>query len=94
MGFKQLSYWLKGGIIGVCFYILVSLILSPFDHFGIIIALLSPGIWIYELFVSILGHGIKIDANLKSFIFILLSIIGWFIIGSLIGLIMGKIKRK
>ena len=93
MGWKNLSSWLKGGIIFVSVYIVLFFTLFKIDDFGIITAIFSPGIWLYDLYTLITGYGIRMNANLKYTLFIVISILGWFIIGALIGWLVGKFKK-
>jgi len=94
MGWKNWPSWLKGGIIFSIIYIVLFLTLFKIDDFGIITFVFSPGLWLYGLYVLITGYGIGMDANLKYTLFVIISILCWFIIGVIIGWIVGKIRNR
>lgn len=79
--------WLKGGLLGAGIYLVLFIILLVIDDLGLITAIISPGTW---FIIGISG----VSANIKYFLQFIISIIGWFILGSLIGFIIGKIKSK
>ena len=113
MNFKDLwkskQYWLKGGIILVCAYIIISLILLPFNTtcdgavmfcppLAIIPTILGGLLWIplTGLIDMIVGYGSidNISPIIEIVILILFSIISYFIIGALIGWIISWIYEK
>jgi len=101
MGWKQLSSWLKGGIILSSFYIIVYLIfliikiIMPCENSGLF------GFCSYELIFllfSIPGLAIssflRIENSQNNILFLIITILLYFIIGAAIGSIIGKIKNK
>ncbi|MCR4334776.1 MAG: hypothetical protein NUV47_03575 [Patescibacteria group bacterium] len=94
MNNKKMPYWLKGGVIGggvaFVFYLLVSFC---FDYFCLVFYIVSPiypVIFLLNLLAPVFGYS-WIFAEVYAPI---LSIPIWFIIGSLIGAIVGYIKKK
>ena len=94
MNWKNLSYSLRGGIISV----LIVLILSGI---ALILSLLSngAGAWgIVFLVPGLIALLPFILSNLPSWVAvaigIFVSLIAWFLVGALIGWIIGKIKFK
>jgi hypothetical protein len=92
MDFKKLPYWFKGGFFLLFAYILIAFIAFLFnDEKGILFGLANfPMI---EL-VRIIWLPGTISNNLRGFIWVLFSSIFWFLIGSFIGWIAGRIKFK
>lgn len=82
--------WIKGGLWGLLVYVLIQIPVSLTK---------DPETWIIY-FSSTNPLAFWIDSILRNgifrntFIAILLSIISYFLIGALIGLIVGKIKSK
>ena len=82
MKWKDISYWLKGGLIAMGLYLL-----SLFEN-RIAIYLSYP---IISIYFALTGE----SGAIYNFVpFIISSIIFYFIIGALIGLIISKIKSK
>jgi hypothetical protein len=88
MGLGKFPGWLKGGILLALIYIVLITVLSLIGDANLIIAIISPGLWIMD------SLHLKLSAQLDNFLFIAISIVGWFIIGSLIGFAIGKVKGK
>jgi hypothetical protein len=92
MGWKDLSYWLRGGIIGSCIY-LVLLLLS----YVIVISTGNAwvGIGISKIISSIT---LPIDYIITLFPFYLpfyiTSLVGYFLYGAIFGWIYGKIRSR
>jgi hypothetical protein len=86
--------WLKYGLWFSGVYLAIGLILFPFDELGLITAVISPGLWIYGILTSILGHGFTMGSRaIKTYVLFLGgSIISWFVIGSVIGLIISNLN--
>ena len=101
MGWKNWSYWLKGGVIGASFPLCIYLILSVIDAtglgyegrllffvgFALVIFLQSPLILVPKI-NSILSSEIAYYAVLITLIIV------WAIIGAIIGFVYGKIKQR
>ncbi|NIA18270.1 MAG: hypothetical protein GWO79_00075 [Actinobacteria bacterium] len=88
--FKLNPTWVKGGIVAVGMYILLSIILFPIPigvMVGLGIALSVPGFIIASIFLGRGGY----DHFLPVIIF---SSVIYFIIGAFIGWIIAKIKSK
>jgi len=82
--------WVKYGLWSIGIYLLLIIVLFPFDELGLIIALLSPGIIFTEVLIpAIIGGGLT--RNVQNMLQVPLSIIGWFAIGSIIGLIVNRL---
>jgi len=85
MGWKNLSYWLRGGVIGIIIYI----VLLPFAF------IFPPPYYIISLLTiplnPILNSGIFGD---NVIVFIIIKGIYLFLLSALIGLVIGKIKQK
>jgi len=101
MGWKDLPYWLKGGIIGLVFALTLSLVFLSIHEFRLfggvdglfnfiiwIILVLVPGLLINIFFNFSLGEK-ALSTTFQIFVF---SSIFYFILGSIIGWIVGKIK--
>ena len=77
--------WIYGGIIGIVFYVLLitlSILFEPENFFGLALAYIAIPTYFF-IFISS-----------AWFLLIPLQIIYFFIIGAIIGLIVGKIKSK
>jgi len=94
--FKSKPSWLKGGLallsIYIFFAILVVIIFSIGGEFGmfgvpILFTLMAPFLIITKPLASLIGIN-------QVIIGIPISIVGYFLIGCLIGLIISKIKSK
>ncbi|OGZ78174.1 MAG: hypothetical protein A2358_02385 [Candidatus Staskawiczbacteria bacterium RIFOXYB1_FULL_37_44] len=104
MFYKNWPYWLKGGIILDLLIIIAFLIYRFFSIFSslLILEILFPStLLIRELSIKCFLAGYMGDRSicpisLQTFQIILLisSIIFYFIVGAIIGLIYGKIKNK
>jgi hypothetical protein len=105
MGWKNLPPWLRGGIIGVIISLIICISLGSFLHEQIV----YDGCHSREIPGEVYSQCDMIDDQLKSssasslyhtgfirsYIFICIIIsIPFFICGSILGLIIGKIKSK
>jgi len=100
MGWKEWPYWLKGGIMGLIVYLII------FGLFFIVSLNCRKGFCGYisintvlYFFVSIIFLILNIDiipylSNPLAILFILVNLTAVFVIGSLIGFIIGKIKSR
>lgn len=92
---KSKPYWLKGGIIGVGLYVILSIIAfsSPMRELANIGDALSVFGYVFvKIFVNIFsGIGRGYGAFLLVIIF---SSVIYFIIGAFVGWVIGKIKSK
>ena len=96
MGWKNWPYWLKGGIIATLIYIIVSVytlpqlnLPTPLGIKQLLGLILFPSYLVY----FIIGAFIRVTSTTIILIDII-SIPLYFIIGAIIGLIYGKIKKK
>ncbi len=80
---------IKYGLWFAGIYFLLLLILLQIDDFGIIIGLVSPGF--YSIFL-IFQEGM--NSTTKYVFRTIISIFSWFLLGSFIGWIVGKFKKK
>ena len=93
MGWKNLSYWLKGGIIGIIVLIILFII-------GLILDLIiRPSFFPYTfmmIFLPLIPFMFIIEAFGIDFgdVFLFIAPPAYFTIGVIIGLIVGKIKSK
>ena len=90
MKLKNLSKWLKFGLLFMGIYLFLFIISILFFGWGggILIITISPTTWIQQadnVAINYLG-------DWDSFNAVFLSAIGWFLIGALIGLIIQKIS--
>ena len=103
MGWKDLPRWLKYGLLFAGIYALISILTFSSDKLinsdigmpliAMFFFLSIPAIWLF------LGDTFLVDAiyymTSEKLIFIIIaSIVIYFIIGALIGLLVGKIKSK
>ncbi|MBI2558573.1 hypothetical protein HYW20_04575 [Candidatus Woesearchaeota archaeon] len=89
MGWKDWPYWLKGGVIVLGIYLIATLSLLPFGETGgnpRFPLWLVPSLFPLFILIEILG-----DVQINPYI---ISPIFYFLIGSLIGWIVGKFKSK
>jgi len=106
MGWKDLPYWLKGGLIGVIVAFFSSLIvqLVELNNLGIIREIFAwlnlPGL-IIAAFTGFFridffgGFGSTPAETLKSIIVVFIfNVLFYFLIGALVGAIVGKVKSK
>ena len=103
MGWKEWPYWIKGGILLSALSIIFAFLLIPFGNYyptdigspywGII--LLRPS---YVIIDFLQNTGLRIyainDSLYSFFKALVISLILYFLFGSLIGWIYGKIKAK
>ncbi len=100
MGWKNLSAWLKGGIIGgLIITIMLTLLPLISDTVGKYLRFIYlPGTYISILtnnFTLDWGQGVPLKIKLfEILLFSAVNILFYFIIGALIGWIIGKIKSK
>lgn len=102
MGWKNWSYWLKGGVITFSADFIIVLLIIFTSHksesigWGLIFTQIPFSFTLLGFFSKILCYPVSI--NTASACEIPLAIIGglisWFIIGALIGWIYGKIKNR
>ena len=95
MGWRDWSYWLKGGIIGgflisIWYPIVLSLKANAVEIF--LSEIFFPGVFLGVLFLGLIPSSDQIFlwysiVEIGNFIF-------YFIIGAIIGLIVGKVKIK
>ncbi len=91
MGWKDWSYWLKGGVIGLVIYLLIATVSSIAWSDKLIIPFVSFSGLIFNNFLApLLGNGFLTE----SISIIILSLIFYFISGSIIGWLYGKIKNR
>ena len=93
MGWKDLNYWLKGGILSAIIFVIVFLLAFYLDatyggHPGLLIFPLIPLIILSSLF------NLDISLTNSFIIVILLLLFFWFIVGAIIGWMYGKIKNR
>jgi hypothetical protein len=90
MSFKNWTYWLKGGIIGVITYLVVYIasfiIPSGGDPPGNILS------WII-LLIAFPTFSLKLNQLSPSVFMLMILPIYFFIFGAIIGWVIGKIKR-
>lgn len=104
MGWKTWPYWLKGGIICLIIVILLTIIgVGIFYLLGLVfqisgiiplfsfIIAISPGLFIG---ITLLGMSFKSFSGIDAIITIIISIIIYFIFGTFIGWIVGKVKSR
>jgi hypothetical protein len=97
MGWKKLPYWLKGGLIGMFFIIIIFIIgeLSGYILYNkwVIIPILNlffvPSVIILFQPLYDTNSGLVMGASI-----LLISLILYFIIGAIVGFIINKLKRK
>ena len=97
MGWKDLPYWIKGGVIFFVFRIVIGAIIilsSPRGDFGRALML-----GFLDLPITLIIANSPLNINIGSYLMnnVLLTILGlifWFVIGAIIGWIVGKIKNK
>lgn len=102
MRWKNLASWLKGGIIGVSLYGIITLFTFLINQvssadiiiiLGNVFILLSiPGILISFLFFG-RYDAMYYTSTPKLLVIIISSLFVYFLVGAIIGLIAGKIKR-
>ncbi|KKU78195.1 MAG: hypothetical protein UY03_C0002G0021 [Parcubacteria group bacterium GW2011_GWA2_47_64] len=94
---KHWPYWLRGGIITVGITIVDILLMYSCDLFtsgysslgcGLVFAVFGP---IFPLFLFSESFG---PFPISTEVFMMIGVIVWFIIGSLVGLLIGYIKSK
>ena len=94
MNFKKWPYWLKGGVIGggvaFIFYLIVSFC---FDYFCLVFYIVSP-IYPAGLILNSLGPVFHYSSGFAEAYAPVFSIPIWFIIGLLIGALVGHIKSR
>ena len=98
MKWKDLSYWLRGGLIGLVAYPLLFhllIFIAKISYLGILVGLLFLSFFVYILTIPIillnmLFDNIIIDMVTSTIIFA----VSGFIIGAVLGFIIQKIRRK
>jgi hypothetical protein len=91
MSFDKLFSWVKGGLIGVAVGVLIFLL--TFWNFLEMLAVLlaAPGI-VMSLFIC--GYESGNYSSCGTFVSVLFSVLTFFVVGALVGWIVGKFKRK
>jgi len=91
MNYKKIPYWILSGIITILIIIIVGIILSliTFGKFNYLFWLILPSILFEELFETCCYT--FSNSQIANLIFALGF---WFVIGSLVGLIVLEIKNK
>lgn len=103
MFYKNCPYWLKGGLLSIFIVILVVsfyiFIWVPiFTDNMLVLLILIPGLYILSPFgdcISFMGPVGKclISSETYSILLILATLMGYFIVGAIVGFIYGKIKN-
>ena len=102
MFWKNWSYWVRGGIIGILSWLIIAFLayfLSTYLESGFLVWILFILV-ILALFPTIFIQGESVfttglDAlNLPTALGYILIVIFWFVIGALIGFIIGRLKSK
>jgi hypothetical protein len=86
MSWKDWPYWVRGGVIGVLVYFILALLVVTYifsvatssDDGLALIVIFLPGLWLTQ----------------KSIFALLINLLSFFIIGAIIGWIIGKIKER
>jgi K+-sensing histidine kinase KdpD len=92
MGWSEWPAWVKGGVIAVVIELILFILLLLLESLRI-----DTSLWIVAFPVSFILWGFVFGDNMTPFWFYLsypLSVILWFIIGAIIGFIIGKIKSR
>ena len=89
MRWNDFPYWLRSGIITILILIVIQLILF-FSGILIIVALIIGNVLSYLLLPVTMFTGIEP----LNYFWLISSLIFQFVVGSIIGLIIGKIKSK
>ena len=94
MGWKNFSYWFKGGIIlGIVSFainLLMWLFLGVSNDSGIILGFFNLfSIYLVDLFTGEYNYSL-----LNHILLIIITFVVWFVIGAVIGWIVGKVKEK
>lgn len=93
---KNLPYWIRGGIIGIVIAIILSLIVILFREFDnpitffVGLGILFVNLW----FAYLINCRFESCLIANLYIFMILFIIESFLIGVIIGWVVGKIKNK
>ena len=87
MGWKNLPYWLRGGIVAL---IIAIILLVP----SLIIESIPLYIFNLDFIGLIIFQGSILNEDIFGVFQLITLAISYFIIGALIGLIIGKIKSK
>lgn len=106
VGWKNLPYWLRGGIVGsslnILLFVLILVIAKIFGDYALILAFtivpfVSPFFFgvspLFFLDLS-LPYNLNIPFFVYQFLNILIPLIVYFVIGAIIGWIYGKIKVR
>lgn len=76
--------WLRKGLWFAGIYgVLLSLMI--FSGGGLMAMIIMPGYWLYELYTNIVGYGIKMNAELKIFLYFAVSVLIVFFVGAFFG---------
>ena len=92
MGWKDWPYWLKGGVIGLVFVLILFLLI----YFNLLGSSISGTLGIFIVVITFIGALGLCPENACQFYTagLLILLIESFIIGAIIGWIIGKIKNK
>ena len=97
IGWKNLSYWLRGSTISVLLFIVLVAILIPFGDYHLGGGDMVVSYYFLPFIIPSFLFGFLFHNNLSQFSiahFFIISFVFYFIIGALVGLIVGKIKNK
>ena|SRR3989344_1812488 len=105
MGWEDWPYWVKGGLLAVTIYIIVTIILIPFGQVksgyfkDVPYWIMYPNFVGYLLSLSLTpspkpGPFLDFMISLNNLLIFIYSAIFYFLIGALIGWIVGKFKSK
>jgi hypothetical protein len=97
MGWKNLSYWLRGGVIGLVVGLVVNIITSILENIYSlnIVQTIPSKPYIVDLLIGFINIPNSIIFAIMFYIFYIIELaFYWFIIGALAGWLVGKIKSK
>jgi hypothetical protein len=94
MGWKEWPYWLKGGIILGGISLLYSILFNVVIQLGFTLPLFFFMEWPIRLASLIFGWGDLVMGWRGYFASLIFMPVLYFILGAIIGLIIGKIKAK
>ena len=100
MGWKNWSYWLKGGIIGLVIFLIITVLFQLLTS-SISVVPTRSNLFVYFLMPGIISALMwcgdcqaKGGEPIMISMMVVISIITYFLIGAIIGYIYGKIKNK
>ena len=96
--FKNLTSWLKGGVIGAIFATILSIILILFGEYDGVFTVFLALFVIFSNFLSGIFTGkCNVETCFKViniYLYLALYVIQFFILGAIIGWIVGKVKSR